>query len=69
MKVTLDDDEVRSILVQALQSKTIYSGMSGSFESDDCYFSVTSAIGAVEDLESISFTADIEGIIEIQEEE
>ena len=57
MDITLNDDEIRKILVEALQSKTIYSGMSGTFDPEECYFSVTCDKGEVVDLESVEFSA------------
>ena len=66
MDITLNDDEIRAILVAALQSKTIYSGMSGTFNPEDCYFSAICGEGEVQDLETITFSATVTGVVDLE---
>jgi hypothetical protein len=55
MIVTLESDEVREILVQAMREKA--AGLQGNVESDECYFIVTASGINVEDIEEVQFTA------------
>lgn len=53
-KITLTDDEVRAVLAKALAEKTQY--VLGEFDPEECYFTVTSTSGEVEDVEEVTFT-------------
>lgn len=57
MQITLNDDEVREALREALEQKIV--SFAGGINIDQCYFTVTAGGKEVDDLEEVEFTVNL----------
>ena len=57
MRITLSDEEIREALAEVISSKV--QNVINTPDVDDCWFTVKSAQGEVDDIESIEFIAEV----------